>query len=637
MLRTAPLVLFMILALWLGACSSDPEPGPLQAGTATVRMPVPLGIGTVGYNGLFGTPDSPTPYSERYPGTTRLHGHPDFTAVALSRGEGFELIILRSDTVAVIQQVRDSLVLELEERTGRNYDDSLVVSATHTHSGPGRFIQGGLYDLLADTFVPAFYEGLVDAMADAVEAALADLSPAELGTNFIDAADAHKDRRCEDGVEYSNDTLGLVAIRKEGQLDAVLLNYAIHGTILGIGDFTLSQDVSGAIEEQVAEALGPGVTVVLLNSWAGDVAPTSPGLPLEGELSSRPSGYDSMEEIGLYLAEVVAAEVGSIATSTEPVLESRSYRYPIGHTAIGYGWGEFDYEWGGVYCDAADATCDEVLHHPSMVDGCIPFPEDSPAPMQSIFTVGRLGDAVFTTWSGESGTSLAEGVMAEMSRAAGTEQVLFFGYGNDYMGYQLEEQDWWHGGYEASGAMWGPRQGDYMAGIQAEVFNHWVSAGDSQLSFEELGPAAPFDLAGGVTWQAEEALDVGTVLAQPAATYAPTGVATLTLAGSSPHHGVPVAVLQRDVGSGFEDVMSAAGRMVNSDDYGFWVDLAPEPGYGVETGPTARRFDWTFSLPLRTRTRDWSEPAGASYRFRVQLPGGEGPELEVLSEAFSLQ
>jgi len=94
-------------ALLLGACAPEAELGPLQAGTATVRMPVPLGIGTMGYNGLFGTPSSPTPYADRYPGTVRMHGHPDFTAVALSRGEGAELIFLRSDTIAVVQQLRD--------------------------------------------------------------------------------------------------------------------------------------------------------------------------------------------------------------------------------------------------------------------------------------------------------------------------------------------------------------------------------------------------------------------------------------------------------------------------------------------------------------------------------------------------
>ena len=150
MVAAARNIALLVLVLALVGCPAESELGPLQAGTAQVRMPLPLGIGTMGYNGLFGTPSSPTPYADRYPGTIQMHGHPNFTAVALSRGVDAELIFLRSDTIAVVQQLRDAVVVELEARTGRNYAHALVVSATHTHSGPGRVIQGGLYDLIAD-------------------------------------------------------------------------------------------------------------------------------------------------------------------------------------------------------------------------------------------------------------------------------------------------------------------------------------------------------------------------------------------------------------------------------------------------------------------------------------------------------
>jgi hypothetical protein len=450
--------------------------------------------------------------------------------------------------------------------------------------------------------------------------------------SMVSAPDAHSDRRCEDGVDYTNDQLGLMVVRKEGALDAVLINYAIHGTILGIEDFTLGKDVSGAIEEQVAVALGTDVPVVLLNSWAGDVAPRSPELATASGPSVQPDGYDRMQEIGLYLGQVVAAAVDSVPMTSEPVIEAATYRYPIDSAAIGYAWGEFDYPWGGVYCDAAAATCEEVLDHPTMVDGCIPFPEDSPAPRQSLFTVGRLGDAVFTTWSGESTTGLAERVMDTMRSTSGQEDVLFFGYGNDYLGYQLEEDDWWHGGYEASGSMWGPRQGEYMAGVQAEVFNHWLGSGEGELSFADPGLAQAFDLEGGVIWQTEDPLDLGLITLQPEPTYSVGGVATVSIAGEDPGLGVPIAVLQRDTGEGFQDVLNPAGVTVDSDSYAFWVDLSPEPSYADEEGPLARRFVWTFSLPLNTRAADWTEVAAASYRFSVSFPGIADP---VLSSGFS--
>ncbi len=114
-----------------------PEPGPFVAGHASARLPAPLGIGTAGSSPLSG-PDSDSPYTVRFPATTKLHGHPDVRVVALSRGEGFEVVLARVDTIAAPQQIRDAVVAELLARTGRDYDDALVLSGTHSHNGPGQ-------------------------------------------------------------------------------------------------------------------------------------------------------------------------------------------------------------------------------------------------------------------------------------------------------------------------------------------------------------------------------------------------------------------------------------------------------------------------------------------------------------------
>ena len=84
--------------------------------------------------------DRPSPFAELYPATERVHGHPDFRVMAISRGDGFEIIFVRADTVGVFQQLRQAVLKELEQRTGRNLDSVLVMGATHTHSGPGRVI-----------------------------------------------------------------------------------------------------------------------------------------------------------------------------------------------------------------------------------------------------------------------------------------------------------------------------------------------------------------------------------------------------------------------------------------------------------------------------------------------------------------
>ena len=122
------MAIMVVMSVWIGGVGCTPKPGPLEVGLATARMPVPVGIGTVGYGG-FGF-NQPSPFSDLYPATEAVHGHPDFRVVSISRGEGFEVIFVRSDMVGVFQQLRQAVLRELEVRTGRNLDDVLVMGAT---------------------------------------------------------------------------------------------------------------------------------------------------------------------------------------------------------------------------------------------------------------------------------------------------------------------------------------------------------------------------------------------------------------------------------------------------------------------------------------------------------------------------
>jgi len=167
----------------LGACDEDPgdkldPPGELQVGIARSRLPAPVGIGTVGYNGL-GVDGEESPFADMFPATTRVHGHPEFKAVVVSRGPDYEVIFVRADTIGVFQHYRRAVSLEVEARLGRPVENALIFGGTHTHAGPGRLIQGGaIYDIIADRFFPDFYERMVDAAATVIMDAYADLAPA---------------------------------------------------------------------------------------------------------------------------------------------------------------------------------------------------------------------------------------------------------------------------------------------------------------------------------------------------------------------------------------------------------------------------------------------------------------------------
>lgn len=597
-------------------------------------MPAPVGIGTVGYFGA-SYPAEPSPFARRYAATTRLHGHPGFRAVAISAGPGKEVVFLRGDLVGVFQQFRRAVVLAAEERLGRPIDDALVFGGTHTHSGPGRLLNGGgIYDLIADSFFPEFYERMVDAAATAIVEAFDDLAPARIGHAWSQCLPGHADRRCEDGRDYTNDALPMVAIERRGRIEALVLAYAVHSTGLGIEELTLSRDVAGAIEEYVEAGFDHPVLSLFFNSWGGDMAPGSPQIAVQ-EGATQPNGYERMNRVGRAVADAVHGSLPGIVWEQEPEIFAEVHRVPLNRDAIGYSPDQFPYPWGGVFCGgtSGDADCDPSTTEIDLDKRCIPFPQQYPVPPQTELSAGRIGSLAFVTFPGEPGTLLAEKLLARLRDRHGNSNVMFLGYAQDYTGYSILEDDWWQGGYEAGGALWGPRQGEYLVDAAEMVFERTVvrrAAHDPQAPT----PLPPFEVGPYVPYAVTPGEQVGTVAADVQSSYAPTEIVTLTVRGTDPWLGAPRATL---IDARGEPVRRSSGQVVDSDGYEFWVDLKPEPGYRAERNAASRTFLWTFSMPAAQAVPGLlPDLKGGTYRLRVSIPTSAGP-VEVQSSVFTVR
>jgi len=605
----------------------EAEPGALQVGFSKARIPAPVGIGTVGY-GSFGAPDSPSPFSTLYPGSTKVLMPPEVRVTAISRGEGFEVIFIRLDTVGVFQQFRRAVVLELSERLGRDMDDALIFGATHTHAGPGRIIdKGGIFDIIADRFLPEFYERFVDTIADAVEAALADLQPARIATSAGYSAEAHRDRRCQDGgPDYENGTTPFIAIERNGQVEGVVAAYAVHGTGLSLSDLTLSRDVFGAMEQSLEDRFDHPVQVTVLNAWAADMAPASGEVPVQ-EGGTVPEPHLGLAETGWQFAEDLAPTVtGPLSWESEPTVGSKVYRARIDREVIGYREDEFPYEFGGVYCEG-EGECEVTPPIEGLDHSCLPFNEEYAAPDQTVFSAGQVGGLHLITFPGEPGTRLAEGMMADIQAAhPEVSDILFVGYGQDYLGYSIEEEDWWQGGYEASGALWGPRQGEYLAGVGAQVMGAWL--GDA-VSWAEADPIAPFDDPTYTPYISEEALDAGAVAVQPAASVTRTDTVEVGITGLAAWEGNPVATLVNADGVA---LTRPNGEVWTSNEQPFYWTLEADPPYAESVDPMPRVFTWTLRFPVQhTVPGVFSLPDG-DWTVVVELPDG----TTIVSEPFSV-
>ena len=157
--------------------------------------------------------------------------------------------------------------------------DTLLLCATHTHSGPGGFSDTCLAEAIAtDHFRPEVFERIVGAASEAIGSAHAAAVPAKIG--FVRARDADaegrpmlaKNRSARESESVDREILGIrLDARDGGRRIALVLNAAVHPVWGRPKDLVFSPDLVGRIER--AEAIADGATVVFVNGAEGDVAP----------------------------------------------------------------------------------------------------------------------------------------------------------------------------------------------------------------------------------------------------------------------------------------------------------------------------------------------------------------------------
>ena len=151
-----------------------PVPGGLRAGFGTRDITPPPGVGMSAFSA-----DSRQAVGFRQ----RLYAR----AIVLEdeSGERVALVVVDLGMVSLVLHRR---VADRTLRSGTEIGaDRLLLSATHTHSGPGNFFAADGYNANAGRFVgfdPVVTDFLIDGIAGAIEDAASDLQPARAGWRF---------------------------------------------------------------------------------------------------------------------------------------------------------------------------------------------------------------------------------------------------------------------------------------------------------------------------------------------------------------------------------------------------------------------------------------------------------------------
>jgi len=193
---------------------------------------------------------------------------------------GVPVAIVRLDLVTSDRQLSEAVhggVADLGYRP-----EGVIVAATHTHSGPGGFSRMPLSAMLGtDHFDPAVFAAVRDAAVAALRHAHETAVPATIAVvHARDDGDAPLARLRgvqPAGAEIDDRVYGLRLSEREGAQRpiAVLLQYAVHPTLLRRRHMGFSRDIAGAIEDEVSKALSGKPPVLFLNGAVGDVGPSN--------------------------------------------------------------------------------------------------------------------------------------------------------------------------------------------------------------------------------------------------------------------------------------------------------------------------------------------------------------------------
>lgn len=177
--------------------------------------------------------------------------------VVADAATGNRVLLSVSELPLMFAGVHQAVLRLLAEEFGGHYTESnVMLTATHTHCGPGGYSHHWLYNATTGGFRPTTFDAIVTGIVEAVRHAHADLAPAalrlahgELHNASVNRSPTAFDRNpaadtahFPEGIDPQTTAL---RVEREGELSAVVTWFATHGTSLTNTYRLISSDNKG--------------------------------------------------------------------------------------------------------------------------------------------------------------------------------------------------------------------------------------------------------------------------------------------------------------------------------------------------------------------------------------------------------
>lgn len=168
------------------------------------------------------------------------------------------VVFVSADLGMIFQSIKQGVVKKLHKQFGDLYNDqNVMISATHTHSGPGGYAYETLYNFTIRGFYKDNYNVIVDGIAQSIIRAHQNLEPGEVLINSSELTNTTQNRSIaaylknpeEERNQYQDNTdksfTQIKLINAQQQPIGLINWHAVHGVSMSNGNALISGDNKG--------------------------------------------------------------------------------------------------------------------------------------------------------------------------------------------------------------------------------------------------------------------------------------------------------------------------------------------------------------------------------------------------------
>lgn len=210
------------------------------------------------------------PHIERY--SQDVHDPLYASALILDNGQ-IQLVFCAVDILLISNYITKK-VRELVKQRCAIPKENIMISATHTHSGPG--VRDGIsqrYDPIVPPPDKEYVESLIERTVQTIMEAYNNKIECELGLTIADGKGVGGNRRQKDGAIDPEVPVMVLRKKEDKQIYGLLSVYCMHPTVLHEDNKLYSSDFPGYVREYLLNKISPDVVYLYHTGPEGNQSP----------------------------------------------------------------------------------------------------------------------------------------------------------------------------------------------------------------------------------------------------------------------------------------------------------------------------------------------------------------------------